>query len=81
MHPSDSTAKELKLIILVKEDDSAGVIALYNELIADDQENIAYPSRLLTYLREEGRGDEVYALLRDLLWLNESVHRYEVNFP
>jgi len=66
MNPSDSTAKEVKLRLLLTQDETAAVIALYKEIIADNPENMAYYSLLLAYLAEKDRDDEADALLRNL---------------
>jgi tetratricopeptide (TPR) repeat protein len=66
INPSDSVAKEVKLALLNRQDETAAAIALYNELIADDPENMGYYSRLLAYLSEKDRGDEADALLSSL---------------
>jgi len=66
INPSDSAAKEVKLALLNRLDETAAAIALYNELIADDPENMGYYVRLLAYLREKDRGDEADALLSSL---------------
>ena len=66
INPSDSVAKEVKLALLDRQDETAAAIALYNELIADDPENIVYYVRLLAYLSEKDRDDEADALLSSL---------------
>ena len=86
MNPSDSAAKEVKLRLLSTQDETAAVIALHKELIADDPENMAYYSRLLAYLSEKDRDDEADALLRNLatsprdsinfkIWLAQALNR------
>ncbi len=86
INPSDSAAKEVKLALLIRQDETAAAIALYNELIADDPENIGYYSRLLAYLSEKDRDDEADALLRSLaisprdsidfkIWLAQALNR------
>ena len=86
INPSDSAAKEVKLALLNRQDETAAVIALYNELIADDPENIGYYVRLLAYLSEKDRDDEADALLSSLaisprdsidfkIWLAQALNR------
>jgi tetratricopeptide (TPR) repeat protein len=66
INPSDNTAKEVKLRLLNTQGETAAVIALHKELIANDPENTAYYSRLIAYLSEKDRGDEADALLNNL---------------
>ncbi|WP_415356447.1 tetratricopeptide repeat protein [Halioglobus sp. Uisw_031] len=86
INPSDSVAKEVKLALLNRQDETAAAIALYNELIADDPENIVYYVRLLAYLSEKDRDDEADALLSSLaisprdsidfkIWLAQALNR------
>ena len=86
INPSDSVAKEVKLALLDRQDETAAAIALYNELIADDPENIVYYVRLLAYLSEKDRDDEADALLSSLaisprdsidfkIWLAQALNR------
>ena len=86
INPSDSAAKEVKLALLNRQDETAAAIALYNELIADDPENIGYYVRLLAYLSEKDRDDEADALLSSLaisprdsidfkIWLAQALNR------
>jgi tetratricopeptide (TPR) repeat protein len=65
MNPSDNAPKEVKLALFLSQDEPAEVIALYKELIADNPEDIQYYSRLMTYLRQNGRDNEADALIRN----------------
>lgn len=66
INPSNSAAKEVKLRLMYAQDETAAAIALHNEIIADDPENMAYYSRLMAYLSEKDLDDEADALLRNL---------------
>ena len=66
INPSNSAAKEVKLRLMYAQDETAAAIALHNEIIADDPENMAYYSRLMAYLSEKDLDDEADALLSSL---------------
>ena len=86
INPSNSAAKEVKLRLMYAQDETAAAIALHNEIIADDPENMAYYSRLMAYLSEKDLDDEADALLRNLatsprdsinfkIWLAQALSR------
>jgi len=89
INPSNSAAKEVKLRLMYAQDETAAAIALHNEIIADDPENMAYYSRLMAYLSEKDRDDEADALLRNLatsprdsinfkIWLAQALNRQNI---
>ena len=89
INPSNSAAKEVKLRLMYAQDETAAAIALHNEIIADDPENMAYYSRLMAYLSEKDLDDEADALLRNLatsprdsinfkIWLAQALNRQNI---